>query len=182
MICTLTALYQTQRSVNTAENTLIETKDQFKKINRPFIGITQLEVDSIKAGNPFKMTYVLSNIGNYPVKLLGSKRQLWSDYKVPKWESIKADSIVIDTLGAFVSKDKPVQMDYISTRILSQNEIDLFEKYGHTLYFYGYFDYENLITRDTMSYYFKLKIDHIRRRATLLRSENISIKDRDKME
>lgn len=126
---------------------LREASKQFIVGNEPFLQIEDFTIIELQPGKYPAFTFNIRNLGSYPVKIINSGTFLTYKYNTPKYESI-ADIKGGEILGVniFINKDKPAKLSHYAPKNLNQQTLDYIRRIKGFVWFWVFFDYENLVT------------------------------------
>jgi len=149
-----------KKSLKAQIASLKETQKDFGITNEPYLEITKAYIDTFVVGKFVYVNYIINNLGNYPVKIIGSKAYTAVRKTDPFKESSNKQSAFnnLRIINQYVIKENEMGYSDISPMILTQGNYNAITKYGYFFWFFGNIEYINLITKKKKEYRFSIKM------------------------
>jgi len=156
--------------ISTMKGTLAETKKQFEATNEPYVQIGNIAVRSFNINSPISISYTLTNLNNYPLKILELRvttttRPTHPDYVEDRKGLIPQD---LQAINQYIIKETPDSFTYVEPIPLTGSRFINVLRKEYFLFLSGYVEYENLVTKTNRFYKFQIKIEDPAERRTKL--------------
>ncbi|MBL7740602.1 MAG: hypothetical protein JNK14_15390 [Chitinophagaceae bacterium] len=164
LLTTIGAIVLSFFALKSSNEALSITQSQFTQSNEPFL---QIEIDCEKAplspfGNwPTEVHYKLTNLGDYPVKILSGHNEIFSDSNRRQEYKITYSAHPINRFLITEDQISKVTTPFYSDSLTSSwdiAELAKFNNYEKYIFFTGYYNYVNLANKQLYMYKFLIRI------------------------
>ena len=139
-----------------------QTKNQLIKENQSFLQIKDFKLSSLDIGQPMKVDFIRINTGNLPIIVKSAKiGYTFSENGIDTnpFETPLGDTINEVYSNIFVSKEFPMEGQFLSRENIPIWVIQRFDEKKSALFFYGEVKYENVADKSSYVYVFNIKIN-----------------------
>lgn len=147
-----------EKSLNAQITSLQETQKQFETINKPFLQILpKTVIFNLDGPNSPQVIFSIANLGNYPIRILGSKVSTGYLSDIPDFNITKKEF----PMNTYLVKDQPTELSYKLGGIDPQVKDSIKSKVWK-IYCFGSFKFQDLskVKDNIYRYYFIIeKID-----------------------
>ncbi len=135
------------KSINAQIQSLKEAKIELNKENRPLAQITDLIIsDTIKVGNPIKLSYRITDFGRFPAKILTIKGYAWTDTidNINLVKTVKK-KLPLKIMNHYIYNQAYIPGNLSGIGTFTKSEYDEFVSGERSIYFFGEMAYSGLL-------------------------------------
>lgn len=161
-----------QQSLQTQINSVKEAQKQFEILNRPYIQMMDFKpIDFVANGYP-KIEYTITNLGNYPAKILSGRMGLMLT------DTFRNPFKNINMLGhhhhaaVILTKGEEYRTSYNPKEMINSYHAEKIENETWFIYAWGELEYINELNKKKMIYRFAFRVDQKGRGHDIYVNEN----------
>lgn len=148
-----------KQSVEAQIKSLTQSTNRFEIENEPILQIIQCHVTEFEPNSDMVITIMLSNFGRYPAKVLASGYYREISEKPPDYNKvIITREKEPNEVKEFLSYQYPLVQKPHFKSVYPENRINL-EKEIRSIFFLGFIDYENVVTKILKRYKFMFQLN-----------------------
>lgn len=155
-----------KHSLEAQINSIEETQQIFEKSNQPLLQIMNLDIINFKINEPVEIGFLITNLSNIPVKIIGTKTVAVIKVNPYPISEIKKFLIYTNTMIGYVTKESPMGEHFDFPTNLTVGQHDRVIKDNSYIYLIREIIYKNLVTDKIRKYMFYIKMKPIKKNAS----------------
>jgi|GEM_PF-3671212 len=150
-----------QKVLQAQIDALEKAQKNFQTQNEPYLQIGAPTFDTPGVTKQFSVSFEVQNLGNYPAKIVAEKLKFEGCELPPIANSFSyPEDDTLYLIDKYVTKENPIKSGISADSVFFDKRNDSLMKTGKLkVYFWGYIQYVNLVTKLSRIYTFKIMID-----------------------
>lgn len=138
-------------------NSLKNEQKKFELINNAYLQIPEANIGIFEAGKQLIIKFKISNLGNYPAKIIDFKSIVNTKIVPPPFKDVlKEGKSPLNVINKYVIKGTDISAAIYTETTMSENQIIAVKTLNYEIYFTGFIRFKNMITGKTWRYEFQL--------------------------